>query len=66
MKAIRMRPAVCPKCGKNYHGAPSLSRNDNKTLICPDCGTREALESMGVKLEEQDKILESIHSCYHE
>ena len=66
MKEIGMKPAVCPKCGKNYHGVPSLSREDNKTLICPDCGTREALESMGVNLEEQDKILESIHSCHHE
>ena len=35
---------VCPLCGKAYYDAPALSRRDNKTLICPDCGTMEALE----------------------
>ena len=53
----------CPKCGKAYRGAPALSRTDNKTLVCPDCGTREALESLGVSVAEQDKILETIHHC---
>ena len=51
----------CPKCGKLYGGVPAVSREDNKTLICPDCGTREALESIGVGVEEQEKILETIH-----
>ena len=54
------RLAVCPRCGKPYREHPALSR-DNKTLICPDCGTREALESIGVSAEEQDSILETIH-----
>ncbi len=53
----------CPFCGNVYHGVPALSRKDNKTQICPDCGTREALESMGVSREEQDSILKSIHGC---
>ena len=30
-------------------------------LICPDCGTRQALESIGVKADEQAEILETIH-----
>lgn len=34
---------------------------DGRTLICPDCGTREALESIGVVAEEQEQILEAIH-----
>lgn len=55
--------AVCPRCGKGYYGAPALSRKDNATLICPDCGTREALESIGVDLQEQEQILETIHRC---
>ena len=42
------RLAVCPICGRAYHGVPALSREDNKTLICPDCGTRQALASIGV------------------
>lgn len=65
-KNNQMKERICPRCGGAYRAAPALSRTDNQTLICPDCGTREALASMGVKLEEQDKILESIHSCRHE
>lgn len=56
---------ICPKCGRRYHGVPAQSREDNHILICPDCGTREALEEIGVEKEEQDRILESIHSCRH-
>ena len=52
---------ICPRCNRAYQGASALSRADNVTHICPDCGTREALESIGVKKEEQDKILETIH-----
>lgn len=52
---------VCPKCGQLYTGRPALSRNDGKTLICPDCGVREALESIGVDVNEQDEILAAIH-----
>lgn len=33
----------CPKCSKYYIGYPALSREDNKTEICPECGIREAL-----------------------
>lgn len=56
---------VCPKCGKSYTARPALSRADNQTAICPDCGTREALESLGVSVEEQDEIIQVIHTNYH-
>ena len=52
---------ICKKCGKPYHGAPAISREDNISLICPDCGTREALESIGVDAKEQELILDAIH-----
>lgn len=61
MKTNECRNAVCPKCGKAYTGHPALSRTDNTTLICPDCGVREALESLGVQAKEQDEILAIIH-----
>ena len=51
----------CPKCGRIYYERPALSRADNETLICPDCGIREALESLGVGTGEQDEILATIH-----
>lgn len=54
---------VCPRCGKAYTEHPALSRVDNETLICPDCGVREALESLGVGVEEQEFIIEAIHRC---
>lgn len=52
---------ICPRCGMAYHEPPAISRTDNQTLICPDCGTREALESIDVDREEQEEILEIIH-----
>ena len=51
----------CPVCGRTYTGYPALSRRDNATEICPDCGVREALDSIGVAPEEQEKILSIIH-----
>lgn len=60
-KPIQIR--ICPKCGKTYKEAPALSRVDNETLICSDCGTREALASMGIGVEEQEQIIATIHGC---
>ena len=33
----------CPKCGVYYTGYPALSRDDDKTKICPECGAKEAV-----------------------
>ena len=55
---------VCTLCGKTYGEAPALSRTDNETLICPDCGTRQALESIGIDAEERERILSIIHQSY--
>ncbi len=52
---------MCPLCGKTYIEPPALSRTDNETPICPDCGTRQALESIGINAEEREKILSIIH-----
>ena len=61
MKDEIFREKICPKCGQVYTAPSALSREDGKTYICPDCGTLEALESIGVNVEEQQKILETIH-----
>lgn len=34
----------CPKCGGSLGKRPALSRRDNKTDICADCGYKEAME----------------------
>lgn len=48
-----MKERVCPICGERYTGYPALSRKDNKTEICPQCGINEALEAyMKLKVAE--------------
>ena len=61
MKEARPHERICPICGKKYSAFPALSRIDNKTLICPDCGTRQALMTIGISEEEQNTILATIH-----
>lgn len=51
----------CAKCGKVFRGVPAQSREDPDLLICPDCGTREALQSIGVSDEECEEIIRIIH-----
>ena len=60
MKDITVEMA-CPKCGQIFTERPAVSRVDGVTLICPDCGTREALASLGVDPEEQNEIIDIIH-----
>lgn len=45
MKEIRKRGKVCPKCKETYLGYPAISRVDNETEICQECGQREALSA---------------------
>ena len=61
MKDCDSRISVCPLCGCTFRGIPALSRTDNETLICPDCGTRQALAGIGVSRDEQERILRIIH-----
>lgn len=37
---------LCPKCGRQYDRLLALSRADNETMICDDCGIMEALDSI--------------------
>ena len=61
MKEQARQTGFCPKCGREYTGHPAISRMDGETPICPDCGTREALEALGISTEEQERILQAIH-----
>lgn len=62
-KYEKMVTRTCPICGKEYTGVPALSRLDNETPICPDCGIRQSLESIGVQPAERERILEIIHKA---
>ena len=61
MKPNKRTTATCPLCGQIYIDHPAISRADNETLICPDCGTREALQGLGISEAEQEKIIAAIH-----
>lgn len=37
--------ATCPRCGGTFTAPPALSRTDNSTRVCPDCGLIEAVEA---------------------
>ena len=56
MKEEERITRTCPICGKEYTEHPALSRTDGKTLICPDCGVREALDSIDISKDEQEII----------
>jgi hypothetical protein len=38
---------ACPRCDRVYEDHSALSRRDNATEICPDCGVEEALIDAG-------------------
>lgn len=61
MKEQIKEPKICPICGNEYKGYPALSRADNETYICADCGVRQALQSLEISPEEQEKIIVAIH-----
>lgn len=58
---MKQEQNICVNCGKAYSGRPALSRKDNKSLICPKCGTRKALDSIGITEEQKQETLESIY-----
>ena len=51
----------CPKCGKTYTEYPALSRRDNKTYICPQCGTEEAMEDFKKANLQEDNNTDEIN-----
>ena len=56
----------CPECGKVFTERPAISRVDNKTEICSECGYRQAMVSIGIGRQEQDKILSIIRTYVRE
>lgn len=50
---------MCPRCGRPYSDYPAISRYDDKTEICPDCGVEEAMINYtGGTLEAPNKYEE--------
>ena len=45
----------CPRCGRIYGEYPALSRRDNRTDICSNCGVEEAMNDFLKKEDGMDK-----------
>ena len=52
---------ICPVCGREFFRPPAVSRRDNHTQICSRCGTREALDALGMEPEKIEGILKAIY-----
>ena len=48
---------ICPSCKKEFNNHPALSRKDNKTEICSECGLKEALD---IALGHDAKLIQEI------
>lgn len=46
---------ICPICGSIISFYPAISRMDNKTEICSDCGVREAITIYKMSLADNKK-----------
>lgn len=57
---------ICPKCGRETEWLRALSRTDNETMICDECGTKEALDAAGLTegSSVRDAILKSSKTPY--
>ena len=49
-----MKREICPICKQEIIGYPALSRIDNKTKICSDCGTKEAIDAFIKKIKSRN------------
>lgn len=55
-----MQYKECPRCHEDTlptdEGRGALSRRDNKTMICSDCGMEEAFIDAGMKAVDSKEI----------
>lgn len=45
---------TCPKCLGEIGEHPAISREDNKTRICSECGTKEALSAFAAYMQDKE------------
>ena len=51
----KLLPWVCPRCSRVTNKYPALSRRDNETGVCPDCGVDEAMFDFFTDLKSKKK-----------
>lgn len=55
--------AKCPKCGRSFPRLLALSRTDNKTMICDECGVHEALGAVPPRtMSPQEKTRAAVYA----
>jgi transcription elongation factor Elf1 len=50
---VKKESMICPRCRAFSFTSAILSRRDNSTKICSDCGLMEGLEASGMKAPYQ-------------
>ena len=55
MKETTKQIRHCPKCNREYVTSPAISRQDNKTEICPNCGLFESLVALGEHTQKEKR-----------
>lgn len=50
-----MKEKKCPRCKGPLGEIPALSRRDNKTDICSECGFKEAMEDAQKIIDKYSK-----------
>lgn len=62
------RRISCPMCGETTKEDvfPSLSRVDNKTDICPQCGIQEAIICLRHRRDSKDVVIDSLKAAYYD
>lgn len=54
------KKSKCPICGKYYIGQGAISRIDNKTEICSECGVNQAMSDFINFLQNHSNPLEDL------
>ena len=60
MEQVNIEKRTCPICGQEYRNHPAISREDNVTPICPNCGIRQSLKALGVNDDEIEDFFKII------
>lgn len=62
-RRVKVETEICPRCLDHYEHrgevGRALSRRDNTTYICSDCGREEALVDMGILKDQESKAREA-------
>jgi hypothetical protein len=56
---MKKRKRLCPLCKREYTDYPAISRKDNETQICSDCGVLEAMHDFSMWQEAKQSNIKN-------